>query len=80
MRAGIDSVLPKLAVGQLWQSANADLRRTSRLIVKIINAWGTMLIAFRRWDASNLEYAWRERFLRWAQRAEARVVSQQDKK
>ena len=76
MRASIDSVLPEPAVEQLWQSANTDLRRTGRLIVKIINAWGTMLIAFRRWDASNLEYVRREQFLKWALRAEARVVSQ----
>jgi hypothetical protein len=72
MSTGVDSMLTKLAVGQLWR-APAEARCASRSIVKIVEVEGAKLIAFRR-KASSLEYVRQEKFLLWAHRAGARLV------
>ncbi len=73
MSTSAESILTKLAVGQLWQ-APAEARCTSRSIVKIVEVAGINLIAFRRREASSLEYIRQEKFLLWAHRAGARLV------
>ena len=69
----MDDTLSKLSVGQIWRPAE-DAYRTTRTIVHIVDVSGATVIAFRRRNASSLEYARLERFLTWARRAEARVV------
>ena len=74
MSMSVDSILTELAVGQLWQ-APAEARCTSRSIVKIVEVEGIKLIAFRRREASSLEYVRQEKFLLWAHRTGARVAT-----
>ena len=65
----------EFAVGQLWQ-APAEARCTSRWIVRIVEVEGAKLIAFRRREASNLEYVRPEKFLLWAHRSGAQLVQE----